>query len=65
MASIEDVGISAHGGAQPDRRGPRTPEPVTVAEMSASAFRVARVDALRGRYLLPEDEAPGAAGRRS
>ena len=30
--------------------------------MSASAFRVARVEALRGRYLLPEDEAPGATG---
>ena len=37
-------------------------EPVTAVEMSASAFRVARVEALRGRYLLPEDEAPGAAG---
>jgi predicted permease len=33
---------------------------VTVAEISASAFRVARVPALRGRYLLPEDERPGA-----
>ena len=30
--------------------------------MSASGFRVAGVEALRGRYLLPEDEAPGAAG---
>jgi putative ABC transport system permease protein len=30
--------------------------------MSASGFEVARVEALRGRYLLPEDEAPGAAG---
>ncbi|MBY0497963.1 MAG: hypothetical protein K2Y23_27470 [Cyanobacteria bacterium] len=32
-----------------------TPEPVTVAEISPSAFRLARVDAFRGRYLLDED----------
>lgn len=33
----------------------RPPEPVTVAEISPSAFRVAKVNALRGRYLLDED----------
>ena len=38
----------------------RAPETISVAEISASAFRVARVPALRGRYLLPEDERPGA-----
>lgn len=38
----------------------RSPEIVTVAEISASAFRVARVPAHRGRFLLAEDEAPGA-----
>jgi predicted permease len=38
----------------------RQPDIVTVAEISAAAFRVARVPALRGRFLLPEDEAPGA-----
>ncbi|HJU42264.1 MAG TPA: FtsX-like permease family protein [Vicinamibacterales bacterium] len=38
----------------------RTPEIVTVAEISAAAFRVARVPAHRGRFLLSEDEAPGA-----
>ena len=38
----------------------RSPEIVTVAEISAAAFRVARVPAHRGRFLLPEDEAPGA-----
>jgi len=36
-------------------------EMVTVAEMSASAFRAARIDAVRGRTLLPEDERHGAA----
>ena len=40
----------------------RSSEPVTVVEISASAFPVARVEPMRGRYLLPEDEAPGAAG---
>src|SRR5688572_6343416 len=38
----------------------RSPEIVTVAEISAAAFRVVRVPALRGRFLLPADEAPGA-----
>jgi len=40
--------------------GPRSPEVVTVAEISASAFRAARVEAYRGRTLLPEDERAGA-----
>ena len=35
-------------------------EPVTVAEVTASAFRLARVAAVRGRPLLESDEAPGA-----
>lgn len=34
----------------------RPPEVVMVAEISASAFRAARVAASRGRTLLPEDE---------
>jgi predicted permease len=38
----------------------RPSEVITVAEISATAFRVARVPAFRGRFLLPEDEAPGA-----
>lgn len=33
-----------------------TAEPVYVAEMSASGFRVARVEPLLGRYLVDEDE---------
>ena len=42
-----------------DGGGVRT-EPVTVAEISASAFRVARVAPLLGRPLIDADEAPGA-----
>jgi putative ABC transport system permease protein len=36
-------------------------EPLRVAEMSAAGFRVARVPPLLGRYLLDDDERPGAA----
>ena len=36
------------------------PEPVRVAEMSASGFRVARVPPLLGRHLVDEDEREGA-----
>lgn len=59
ITSIEDLSITRTvqrnlivDGHQPDT--------VTVAEISASAFRVARVAAFRGRYLLPEDERPEA-----
>lgn len=34
--------------------------PVQVAEMTASGFRVARVSPLFGRYLIEDDEQPGA-----
>lgn len=37
------------------------PEPVKVAEMTASGFAVARTPALIGRYLLPSDEPEGTA----
>jgi hypothetical protein len=37
-------------------------EPVEVAEMTASGFRLARVPALRGRTLTDDDERPGAPG---
>ncbi|HEV2736212.1 MAG TPA: ABC transporter permease [Longimicrobiaceae bacterium] len=36
-------------------------EPVEMAEISASAFRLARVPPLLGRALVEEDERPGAA----
>ena len=41
--------------------GDAAPEPVPVAEVTASAFRVARVPPLLGRPLLEADEQPGAA----
>ena len=41
--------------------GNATPEPIVVAEITASAFVVARTPPLAGRYLLPDDERGGAA----
>ena len=41
--------------------GSARPEPVTIAEISASAFRLTRVPPLLGRPLLESDEQPGAA----
>lgn len=35
-------------------------EPITLAEMTASGFRLARIAPLQGRTLLDEDERPGA-----
>ena len=40
--------------------GDARPEPVTIAETTASAFRLARVPPLLGRPLLDADEQPGA-----
>jgi predicted permease len=40
--------------------GDARPEPVTVAEMTASGFRIASVPPLLGRPLLEADEQPGA-----
>ena len=40
--------------------GDARPEPVTVAEITASAFRLARVPPLMGRPLVEADEQPGA-----
>ncbi|HVQ41744.1 MAG TPA: FtsX-like permease family protein [Vicinamibacterales bacterium] len=37
------------------------PEPVEVAEISASAFAITNTPALRGRYLVPSDEADDAS----
>lgn len=57
--SIEDVSVSRDVQRNLIVDG-RPPEVVTVAEISASAFRAARVGAARGRTLTPEDERPGA-----
>jgi putative ABC transport system permease protein len=60
VESIEDLGAfrtiernlsTEHG----------VPEPVRVAEISASAFRVARVPPLKGRFLVATDEQAGAS----
>ena len=42
------------------RTGDRLPETVQVAAMTASGFRVARVAALAGRFLTPDDEREAA-----
>ena len=60
ITSIEDLSITRTVQRNLIVDG-HQPETVTVAEISASAFRVARVAAFRGRYLLPEDERPDAA----
>jgi putative ABC transport system permease protein len=38
------------------------PEPIQIAELTAAAFRTARVPPLLGRGLLASDETPGAPG---
>jgi predicted permease len=58
LTSLEDVGVTRTVSRNLKVDG--SSEPVYVAEISASAFRAARVAALRGRYLVPEDEAPAA-----
>jgi predicted permease len=57
--SIEDFSVSRNVQRNLIVAG-RAPEVVMVAEISASAFRTARVGAYRGRTLLPEDERAGA-----
>ena len=59
MTSIDDVSITRTVQRNLIANG-RAPEVVTAAEISASAFHLARVAPLRGRVLLPGDEAPGA-----
>lgn len=59
LRTIEDL-----GAYQPIERnlilGDARPEPVTVAEITASAFRLLRVPPLLGRPLLDTDEQPDA-----
>ncbi len=57
--SIEDFSVSRDVQRNLIVAG-RPPEVVMVAEISASAFRAARVGAYRGRTLLPEDERAGS-----
>ena len=59
LKSVEDLGASRTVGRNLIAEGGQ-PETVPVAEISSSAFRLARVSPLMGRYLLPEDERPDA-----
>ena len=59
MTSV--VEISAFRNHRRDDAGGRSvPETVRIAAMSASGFRVARVPALLGRFLTPDDEREAA-----
>jgi putative ABC transport system permease protein len=60
LKTVRNVGayrIVSRNIAAPDR----PPEPVRMAEISASAFTIARVPPLMGRYLVAGDEGSGAA----
>lgn len=59
LTALQDIGLTRTVSRNLMVNG--SAEPVMVAEISASAFRMTRVPALRGRYLLSEDEAPSAA----
>jgi predicted permease len=59
LRSVEDIGAVRTASRNLIVDGGR-PEPVTVAEIQASGFRVARVAPAMGRAILPEDERPGA-----
>ena len=59
MTTVNDLSISRTVQRNLIAAG-RHPEAVTAAEISAAAFRVARVPAFRGRFLQAGDEAPAA-----
>ena len=60
LTTVEHV--SAYRDAQHNLVAAETaPEPVEVAEITASAFTVTNTPALLGRYLLPSDEADAAS----
>lgn len=59
MTSVVEISAFRYTGATM-QAGDRAPENVRIAAMSASAFRVARVPALLGRSLTPDDEREGA-----
>ena len=59
LTSIEELGAFRtvqHNLVAP----PALPEPIRVAEMTASGFSLARIRPLLGRHLLPADEAASA-----
>ena len=59
LGSVEHLGAFRNGSYNL-AVGNRYPEPVRVAEISASAFAIARTPPLHGRYLLPDDESASA-----
>jgi hypothetical protein len=60
VTTLEHVG--AYRDQQHNLVAPNTPpEPIHVAEITASAFDIAQTPPLLGRYLLPSDEEVGAA----
>ncbi|CAN5701125.1 ABC transporter permease [soil metagenome] len=60
LTTVEHV--SAYRDAQHNLVAAETaPEPVEVAEITPSAFAITNTPTLRGRYLLPSDEADGAS----
>lgn len=59
LTSVEDLGAFRHVTRNLIVPG-RQAVPVTIAEISASAFRVTRVAPAMGRTLVPEDERAGA-----
>jgi predicted permease len=59
LSTIDDIAayrIASRNVGEPGRPG----EPVPIAEISAAAFRIARVPPLLGRYLVDGDEVAGA-----
>jgi hypothetical protein len=59
LASVENIGAVRTFGRNLIAAG-RQPETVSVAEISAAGFEVARVSPLLGRHLVPNDERAGA-----
>ncbi len=60
MASVVEISAFREASATM-RAGDFVPETVRIAAMSASGFRVARVPALVGRFLTPDDEREAAS----
>ena len=59
LRSVQDVG-AFRTVVRNVRLGSEPPQPVEMAEMTAAGFTLARVAPFRGRYLVKEDEQPGA-----
>jgi putative ABC transport system permease protein len=59
MRSVDSMGVTRNV-VRTLIEANHAPEAIRLAEISASAFQVAGVPAFRGRYLVPEDELPGA-----